>query len=240
MDRELGAKFEFNGTTLKVVKGKFCFGCYFYNSGRCDKPTSVLGYCIESIRKDKESVIYKEIKNNMEERNIKLSLEKARELYSKGGEFKDLALAAFTEDEILISKLPKTWEEFCKNNLTKYKKSYFIDRESSIKAFVSSRVGDANIDRNLLPSIEAAEQHLALMQLHQLRDCYRQGWTPDLEDESFKYCIEGYYNSDIRSIKYRVVNLSYTSTFLSFPTNELAEEFLNNFRDLIVQAGDLI
>ena len=34
MDRELGAKFEFNGTTLKVVKGGLCCGCYFYNSGR--------------------------------------------------------------------------------------------------------------------------------------------------------------------------------------------------------------
>lgn len=240
MDRELGAKFEFNGTTLKVVKGKFCYGCYFYNGGICDKPNNVIGSCTESTRKDKESVIYKEIKNNMEERNIKLSIEKAREFYSKGGEFKDLALSAFTEDEILISKLPKTWEEFCKNNLTKYKKSYFIDREPSIKVSVSSRVGDADIDRNLLPSREAVEQHLALMQLHQLRDCYRQGWIPDLEDESFKYCIEGYYNSDSRSIKHRVGSLSHTSTFLSFPTNKLAEEFLNNFRDLIVKAGDLI
>ena len=133
MDRELGAKFEFNGTTLKVVKGKFCYDCYFYNSGRCDKPTSVIGSCIESTRKDKESVIYKEIKNNMEERNIKLSLEKAREFYSKGGELKDLALSAFTEGEILASILPKTWEEFCKNNLTKYKKSYFIDEQHEIK-----------------------------------------------------------------------------------------------------------
>ena len=83
MDRKLDSIFEFNGTTLKVVKG-ICYSCYFYNSGRCDKPTNVIGSCIESTRKDKESVIYKEIKNNMEERNIKLSLEKARELYSKG------------------------------------------------------------------------------------------------------------------------------------------------------------
>lgn len=240
MDRELDSIFEYKGVTLKVVKGELCCGCYFYNSNRCNKPNSVIGSCIEVTRKDKESVIYKEIKNNMEERNIKLSIEKAREFYSKGGEFKDLALSAFTEAEILTSKLPKTWEEFCKNNLTKYKKSYFIDRESSIKVFVSSRVGDVDIDRNLLPSREAAEQHLALMQLHQLRDCYRQGWIPDLEDESFKYCIEGYYNSDIRSIKHPVGSLSHTSTFLSFPTKELAEEFLNNFRDLIVKAGDLI
>lgn len=49
----------------------------------------------------------------LEERNIKLSLEKAREFYSKGGEFKDLALSAFTEEEILMSvpALPKTWGE---------------------------------------------------------------------------------------------------------------------------------
>lgn len=171
----------------------------------------------------------------MEERNIKLSLEKAREFYSKGGELKDLALSAFTEDEILISKLPKTWEEFCKNNFFKYKKSYFIDRESSIKVFVSSRVGDADIDRNLLPSREAAEQHLALMQLHQLRDCYRQGWIPDFENDDSKYCIFKIYKDDIRILDYDTYN-----HFLSFQTKELAEEFLNNFRDLIVQAGDLI
>ena len=78
------------------------------------------------------------------------------------------------------------------------------------------------------------------MQLHQLRDCYRQGWAPDLADGSTKYCIERYYNSDTRSIKHQVVSLSRTSTFLSFPTNKLAEEFLTNFHDLIKQVGDLI
>lgn len=240
MDRELGAKFEFNGTILKVVKGDLCCGCYFYNSGRCDKPTNVIGSCSELNRKDKESVIYKEIKNNMEERNIKLSLEKAREFYSKGGELKALALSAFTEDEILIHALPKTWEEFCNNHDIRYGEDSYIGAYSDIYSYNSSIRRSRVSDKNLLPSRKAAEQHLALMQLHQLRDCYRQGWIPDLEDESFKYCIEGYYNSNIRSIKYRVVNLSYTSTFLSFPTNELAEEFLNNFRDLIVKAGDLI
>ena len=58
-------------------------------------------------------------------------------------------------------KLPKTWEEFCKT----YKSTY------------------------VLPSKYAAKQHLALMQLHQLRDCYRQGWTPNLAEESKKYYI---------------------------------------------------
>ena len=207
MDSELGAKFEFNGTTLKVVKGDLYCGCYFYNSGRCDKPNSVIGSCIGSTRKDKESVIYKEIKNNMEERNIKLSLEKAREFYSKGGEFKDLALSAFTEDEILIPKLPKTWEEFCINNPICGGSQFYV-----------------------------AEQHLALMQLHQLRDCYRQGWIPDFSNSYiYKYCIHKVNKDGIKIFEHSTYN-----GFLSFQTKELAEEFLNNFRDLIVKAGDLI
>ena len=94
-------------------------------------------------------------------------------------------------------------------------------------------------DANILPSYRAAEQHLALIQLHQLRDCYRQGWIPYLTANSSNYCVVGYYNSDTKNIEYQVIN-SCNSTFLSFPTNELAEEFLNNFRELIEKAGDLI
>ena len=41
----------------------------------------------------------------METRNIKLTLEKAREFYNKGGEFRDLILSAFSEEELLDKKL---------------------------------------------------------------------------------------------------------------------------------------
>ena len=50
----------------------------------------------------------------MEERTIKISLEKAREWYNRGGEYKELALSAFTEKEIKEIVLPNSWEEFCK------------------------------------------------------------------------------------------------------------------------------
>ena len=73
------------------------------------------------------------------------------------------------------------------------------------------------------------------MQLHQLRDCYRQGWKPDRESNYYdKYVIVG--NSD----KYRVFEGNWTSRFLTFQDRERAEEFLTNFRELIEQAGDLI
>ena len=140
--------------------------------------------------------------------------------------------------EDIKPQLPKTWEEFCEQNNIK-KSEYYLDATSCIILIPDGKRCSSS-DRNLLPSKEAAEQHLALMQLHQLRDCYRQGWVPDLADGSTKYCIERYYDSDTRSIKHKVVSLSRTSTFLSFPTNKLAEEFLTNFHDLIKQVGDLI
>ena len=140
--------------------------------------------------------------------------------------------------EDIKPQLPKTWEEFCEQNNIK-KSEYYLDSTSCIILIPDGKRCSSS-DRNLLPSKEAAEQHLALMQLHQLRDCYRQGWVPDLADGSTKYCIERYYDSDTRSIKHQVVSLSRTSTFLSFTTNKLAEEFLTNFHDLIKQVGDLI
>ena len=102
--------------------------------------------------------------------------------------------------EDIKPKLPKTWEEFCKQNKVK---------------------------------IKATEQNLALMQLHQLRDCYRQGWTPTLDEVSFG--IIRRVGGDLDTGRFM-----YSSRFLSFQSAEIAKEFLDNFRYLIVQAGDLI
>ena len=140
--------------------------------------------------------------------------------------------------EDIKPQLPKTWEEFCKQNEIK-KGECLIDDYSCIGEILADKRYET-IDKNVLPNKQAAEAHLALMQLHQLRDCYRQGWIPNLIEGSIKYCIIGYYISNTKSMKYRVDDLAYTSNFLSFPTKELAEEFLTNFCDLIEQAGDLI
>ena len=138
--------------------------------------------------------------------------------------------------EDIKPQLPKTWEEFCEQNEVK-KTEYYLNVSSGIE---ETRIGKRNkiSDKNLLPNRKAAEQHLALMQLHQLRDCYRQGWEPDWEDASFKYTIaRDMFNKDK---KYSIKHYCYTPYFLSFPVYELAEEFLTNFCELIEQAGDLI
>ena len=171
----------------------------------------------------------------MEERNVKISLDKAREWYNQGGELKELALSAFTEKEIKEIVLPNSWEEFCEMYpVEKDGKEWFIDSDSTPRyEYKGKRY--INECKNILPSKQAAEQHLALMQLHQLRDCYRQGWKPDWSDgHKNKSCIifhEGNYHIDNYCLYIR---------FLSFQSKEIAEKFLNNFKGLIETAGDLI
>ena len=170
----------------------------------------------------------------MEKRSIKISLERARDWYNRGGEYKELALSAFTENEITTSALPNTWEEFCKMYPIKEdKKEWFIDADSTPRyEYKGKRY--INECKNILPSKQAAEQHLAYMQLHQLRDCYRQGWSPNWKDDIIKYCIVLESN---RCVIYKNIT---TCNFLSFQSMELAEKFLNNFKYLIEIAGDLI
>ena len=170
----------------------------------------------------------------MEARVITLTPEKAKEFYKKGGELRDLALSAYTEEELLEIMLPKTWEEFC--DLFKIHEEYHIDSASDIIKNEDDYYRDPLLNRNLLVSKEAANQHLVLMQLHRLRDCYRQDWKPDWKDPSMaKHCI--YYVNKEQKFN---IGSSDRREFLAFQSRKLAEEFLNNFRELILQAGDLI
>lgn len=133
--------------------------------------------------------------------------------------------------EDIKPKLPKTWMEFCNNTSVKAGES-FISDNSSICTYSTSFYRQSS-NTNILPSKKAAEQHRALMQLHQLRDCYRQGWIPDWDDEKFIITVN--YKEF-----YSVGKCIKTKEFLAFQSREIAEEFLTNFRDLIKQAGDLI
>ena len=141
-----------------------------------------------------------------EERNITLTLDKAKEWYKKGGELREIALQAFTEKE--LNPLPKSWEEYCM--------TYGCVCLSARYTNISTKYD-------------------ALIKLEQLRDCWRQGWKPNWNSGiQPKYCVY-YYRR-----KFDIAVLYETSHFLSFPTKEMAEEFLKCFKDLIEKAGDLI
>lgn len=234
MDKKIGEVFEHNGVTLITIEDKNndgCKECYFFNGNICTAESNQYILCSAPCRDDNKNVIFKEVED-METRTIKLTLEKAKEFYKKGGEFRDLALLAFTEEELTKVELPKTWEEFCRQ--FKIHGEYYIYIDSSIKEN-SDDYRNSIFDRNMLPSKKAAEAHLALMQLHQLRDCYRQGWTPNWLDDDNKYCIV--YNS---AYNYSISINKSTRVFLSFQSREIAQLFLDTFRNLIKEAGDLI
>ena len=69
-------------------------------------------------------------------------------------------------------KFPKTWEEFCEIYPTQKGEAYINSCSCVLEI---SEVRNRGFKNNL-PDRKSAEAHLALMQLHQLRDYYRQGW----------------------------------------------------------------
>ena len=152
----------------------------------------------------------------METRLIRISLETAKRWYEQGGELKDMALGAFTLEELGV-KLPSTFEEYlerCAKWGVKVEEYEYID---------------------INPQIEA------LKKLILLRDFYNNNWKPDwdklIED---KYRIEKDYDRETKVISFDVGIAFRPSTFLTFNNSENAHEFLTNFRELIEEAGDLI
>lgn len=133
---------------------------------------------------------------------------------------------------------PKTWEEFCKSHPIK-DDEYFLapGTDDGIQAigtlpdFPRSREVQY---KDILPNKETAEAFLALMQLLQLRNCYNGIWEPDWTDGEIKYTImNGLNNLE----KARNADISHV---LAFKSEELRDQFLENFRDLIEIAKPLI
>lgn len=166
-----------------------------------------------------------------EERNITLTLDKAKEWYKKGGELKEIALQAFTEKE--LNSPPRSWEEFCEKYSIK-KEEAFVNTLSNIVCEDREDKRRADTDKNICPSIKSAEAHLAMIQLEQLRDCYRGLFVTVIGMPV--WCITRYRGELIVSKRIWGTN----ETFLSFQSPKAAEEYLKNFKPLIEKAGDLI
>ena len=132
-------------------------------------------------------------------------------------------------------ELPKTWEEFCETHEVQKGEAYIKDISTIYIAEYTGDTRDMYADKNILPSEEEAEAHLALMQLHQLRDCWREGWVPDWNDgDQDKYVIVP-NDGEFKIYEYHTIR-----RFLAFQDEKRADEFKDCFIDLIRKAGDLI
>ena len=166
-------------------------------------------------------------------KNIAITLQEAKEWY-KGDNptLKELALKAFSKEELEKQGLPKTWEEHCILHAKKGTKAYFIDTLSKIEDYYYTK--DHSIsDRNLCQTIEDAEAFLALMQLRAL-------WHDYVGNFKFNWVINCYpciYRND--DSQFMIDNRIFPRNFC-FPTKKLAEQFLNNFKDLLEIAKPLL
>lgn len=166
----------------------------------------------------------------METRQIEVSLDTAKRLYEQGGEYRNIALTAFKEHELIGNRLPKTWDEYCVKH-----------GEVGDKIKASLNTAYMTINKHVFSDYKQAQAHITKMKLHLLRDEYRQGWLPDWSDNCYKYGVKWSIIPSKKKLKELIVSWrNYDPLFLSFPTEEIASEFLTNFRDLIEEAGDLI
>ena len=154
----------------------------------------------------------------METRKLKINIPEGYEIDRENSTFEEIV---FKKVEDPLTKLPKTWEEYCK--LTKGICSNYANATTNM-VYKDRHTGSYNE----FTTKERAEQFIALGKLLQLRDYWVGDWK---------------INSDIIYVIYKNVIMATmpNSGFpLTFPTKEMTEEFKNCFEDLIKEAYPLV
>lgn len=153
------------------------------------------------------------------EKELKIEVPKGYEIDKEKSTFEKIV---FKKVEDPFSKLPKTWEDYCK--LTRNKFSFYAKSGNTINTdyyYCGSF--------NEFSTKERARQFIALGKLLQLRDYWVGGWEPDL------------LITPVFAVKNnKVINLIRITIPLTFPTKEMAEKFKNCFEDLIKEAYPLV
>lgn len=129
-----------------------------------------------------------------------------------------------TFEKIIFKKIPenpKTWEDYC--SLTKGKTVYY----PNCNYIIISGFSDAY---NMFVTKKRARQFIALGKLMQLRDYW-------VKCHEFKDVI-GIIVLDGGAIITSECNAN--DCALTFPTQEMADKFINCFRDLIIKASPLV
>ena len=156
---------------------------------------------------------------NMNTKKLKINIPEGYEIDKEKSTFEEIV---FKKVEDPFSKLPKTWEEYCKR--TKGYTSYYWNNCCETGVVTSVFTGFYNE----FSTEERVKQYVAFGKLLQLRDY----WVGDCK-----------INSDNIYVIYKNVIMAvvHNNDFpLAFPTREMAKEFKNCFEDLIKEAYPLV
>ena len=127
-----------------------------------------------------------------------------------------------------LYELPEGWEEYCEQHHVQ-ETDWFIADNCRIIPLERKRVRKPYTDINVMPK-EHCEAFLAYMKLFQLRNA----WVKDCDDANMNYRI---MTSDG---KIDILCCYIPKTGLSFPTQEMADEFADVFKDLLETAKPLL
>ena len=131
---------------------------------------------------------------------------------------------------------PKSWEEFCKNSKIT-NPEYYICSSSDIFESYYDQDRECYSDRCLCKTKEEAEAFLALIQLKRLWHEYVDNYPEKVDDCYCITCVCSSNGNDF-SILY-IGSDTYNMDLFKFPSIELAQEFLHNFKDLFIKASPL-
>lgn len=163
----------------------------------------------------------------METRNVEVSLETAKRWYEQGGEFKEMALSAFTEAEL--------------NPVRNELESKFIGKEIG-GVYIASDGCIYKMDcicnyseKGTYKTEKQAKSALAYAQLTQLMALpeYNGDWVPDWSDECIKYTIERWIN------KLASCTRKHSFANIFFKSAEIRDRFMQNNYDLLKEYFEL-
>ena len=163
----------------------------------------------------------------METRNVKITLETAKRWYEQGGEFKEMALSAFTEAE--LNPVRNEWEGKLNGTVIT---GYYMGLSSGI---YGRKTTCSNSDKSTFKTEKQAKSALAYAQLTQLMALpeYNGDWVPDWDSGSDKFIIIRVRNgidTDYYSLSHH---------HISFKTSEIRDKFLENNYDLLKEYFEL-
>ena len=158
----------------------------------------------------------------MEEKKLKINIPEGYEIDKEKSTFEEIV---FKKVKDPLAKLPKTWEEYCKQ--TSGYVSYFWSSSSSPNSIIKSWFEGSY---NEFVTEERVKQYVTLGKLLQLRDYWVKGYS------EFRYAVYGDKLDGTAICDWRD-NINHP---LTFPTREMAQKFVECFKDLMKEAHPLI
>ena len=123
---------------------------------------------------------------------------------------------------------PMSWEEYCEQHHVQ-ETDWFIADNCQIIPLIRKRVRNPYTDINIMPKDNCAA-FVAYMKLFQLRNA----WVKDCDDANMNYRIIA------SNCKIDILYCCVPKMGLSFPTQKMADEFAEVFKDLLETAKPLL